>query len=77
MNNGIHKAINIPQAELRQSRDHSTEEHLLPFVSTFNPNSPSVFPVIKAVFSTPCENEVPGMENHNTSFKEQKTTCKL
>ena len=63
INKGITKAISIPQTELRQPKDTENSEKILPFVTTYNQNNPSVFSTIKTTFQALCDNEVPGMRD--------------
>ena len=63
INKGITKAISIPQTELRQPKDTENSEKVLPFVTTYNQNNPSVFSTIKTDFQALCDNEVPGMRD--------------
>ena len=45
--NGIEKAMNIPQSELRINKTKNTQP-ILPFISTFNPNNPTILPILKS-----------------------------
>lgn len=47
---GIKKAREIPQQVLRQQKENNQKE-IIPFISTFNPNNPKVFPIIKQSFN--------------------------
>ena len=60
---GITKAKQIPQAELRRPKDRDDNGKILPFVTTFNPNNPSVYAIIKSTFESLQENEVDGMRD--------------
>ena len=44
--NGIQKAERQPQENLREEK-YKTGENLLTFITTYNPNNPNLFPVIK------------------------------
>ena len=43
---GINKALKIPQNELRNVKEQEKKK-ILPFMSTFNPDNPKAFPIIK------------------------------
>ena len=43
---GINKALKIPQNELRNVKEKEKKK-ILPFISTFNPNNPKAWPIIK------------------------------
>ena len=62
INIGIRKALNIPQDELRSPKQKS-EDRTLAFVSTFNPNNPNVFHLMKTALTTLKENKVRGFKN--------------
>ena len=47
---GIKKAKDIPQHILRKQKERGNKE-IIPFISTFNPNNPKVFPIIKQSFN--------------------------
>ena len=40
---GIEKALTIPQVQLK-SEKLKKKDNILPFISTYNPNNPNVFP---------------------------------
>ena len=61
IDHGITKAKQIPQAELRRPEDRDNNGKILQFVTTFNPNNPSVYAIIKSTFEPLQENEVDGM----------------
>ena len=46
INNGIQKAERQPQENLRKEKN-KTDENLLTFITTYNPNNPNLFPIIK------------------------------
>ena len=48
---GIFKALNIPQTELRTTKEKKKEKSLA-FISTYNPNNQNIFPKIKEAFNT-------------------------
>ena len=43
INKGITKARSIPETKLRQAKDQQESGKILPFVTTYNQNNPSVF----------------------------------
>ena len=54
---GINKALKIPQNELRKKEEKKKKKKqekkkILPFISTFNPNNPKAFPIIKQSLKT-------------------------
>ena len=49
-NRGIDEALAIPQSELRQPRSYDAAGKILPFVTTYTQNNPSVFSTIKTTF---------------------------
>ena len=63
IDHGITKAKQIPQAELRRPKDRGDNGKILPFVTTFNPNNPSVYAIIKSTFESLQENEINGMRD--------------
>ena len=62
-NKGIRKAVATPQIDLRQPRNDDKSEKILPFVTTFNQNNPSVSSTIKTTLQALCDNEVAGIMN--------------
>ena len=46
INNGIKKAESQPQENLRKEKN-KTDENILTFITTYNPNNPNLFPIIK------------------------------
>ena len=48
---GIEKALNIPLQELRSTKPKNND-HVLPFISTYNPNNRNLFPTIKRTFDS-------------------------
>ena len=59
--NGIKKSLEIPQKELRKSKEKQTDE-VLPFISTFNLNIPAVYSTIKNSVEVLKGNNVSGFE---------------
>ena len=57
------RAKSIPQSKLRQAKDQEESGKILPFVTTYNQNNPSVFSTIKTTFQSLCDNDVPGMRD--------------
>ena len=47
INKGIEKARSIPQTKLKQAKDQEESGKILPFVTIYNKNNPSVFSTIK------------------------------
>lgn len=47
---GIEKAKQIPLQILRQPKSKNNEE-IIPFITTYNPNNPNIFPIIKQSFN--------------------------
>ena len=52
IDHGITKAKQIPEAELRQPTDRDDNGTILPFLTTFNPNNPSVYAIIKSIINS-------------------------
>ena len=48
--NGLTKARNIPQSELRKSRQPNLDDNIIPFISTHKPNNPQIYNLIKSAF---------------------------
>ena len=46
---GIEKALAIPQEQLR-SEKLKKKDNILPFISTYNPNNPNVFPKVREIY---------------------------
>ena len=63
IDHGIKKAKQIPQAELRRPKHRDDNGKILPFVTTFSPNNPSVYAIMKSTFESLQENEVDGMRD--------------
>ena len=63
INNRISKAVATPQTDLRKPRNDDKSEKILPFVTTFNQNNPSVYSTIKKTLQTLCDNEVAGIND--------------
>ena len=59
---GIQKAIKIPQTELRQGKIIGNNNNLT-ITSTFNPNNPKIFNLVKSGVNAPVENNVNGFKN--------------
>ena len=62
MDIGIKKALEIPQTELRQPKNVEHKNNLT-FVSTFNPNNPKIFNLVKSGVNTLIENNVNGFKD--------------
>ena len=58
----IQKALKIPQMELRQAKTIENNNNLT-FISTFNPDNPKIFDLIKPGVNTLVENNVNGFKN--------------
>ena len=63
INKGIAKTRSIPQTKLRLAKDQEESGKILPFVTTYNQNNPSVFSTIKTTSQLLCDNNVPGMRD--------------
>ena len=59
---GIQKALKIPQTKLRQPKTIENNNNLT-FISTFNPNNPKIFTLIKSGVNTLVENNINGFKN--------------
>ena len=59
---GVLKALKIPQTELRETKTIENNNNLT-FISTFNPNNPKLFELVKSGVNTLVEN------NANDGFK--------
>ena len=46
---GIEKALTIPQVQLK-SEKLKKKDNILPFISTYNPNNPNVFPKVREIY---------------------------
>ena len=46
---GIEKAVTIPQEQLR-SEKLKKKVNILPFISTYNPNNPNLFPKVREIY---------------------------
>ena len=64
VDNGIQKALKIPQNILRQPKVINDENNLT-FISTFNPNNPNIYNLIKTSVKTLENNNVNGFKNIN------------
>ena len=60
--NGIKKAQEIPQNELRKPKEKQIDE-VLPIISAFNPNNPPLYNAIKNSVGLLKRNNVPGFES--------------
>ena len=58
---GIQKALKIPQTELRQPKTIENNNNLT-FITTFNPNNPKIFDLVKSGVNTLVENNVNGLK---------------
>ena len=59
---GFQKALSIPQKDLRKPKKPSNE-NILPFITTFNPNNPNIYSTIKSSFNCLKNNNVNGFQN--------------
>ena len=59
---GIQTALKIPQTELRQPKTIESNNNLT-FISTFKPNNPKIFDLMKSGVNTLVENNVNGFKN--------------
>ena len=73
---GIQKALKIPQTELRQPKTIENNNNLT-FISTFNPNNPKIFGLIKSGVNTLVENNVNGFKNRLKHAKRQSPNLKI
>ena len=64
VDNGIQRALKIPQDILRQPKT-TVNKNNLTFISTFNPNNPKVYSLIKSSVKTLDNNNVDGFKNIN------------
>ena len=62
MKQRFQKALSIPQKDLRE---HSSNENILPFITTFNPNNPNIYSTIKSSVICLKNNNVSGFHNIN------------
>ena len=61
---GFQKALSIPQKDLRKPKTPSNE-NILPFITTFNPNSPNIYSTIKSSVTYLKNDNVSGFHNIN------------
>ena len=61
---GFQKALSIPQKDLRKPKTPSNE-NILPFITTFNPNSPNIYSTIKSSVTCLKNDNVSGFHNIN------------
>ena len=59
---GFQKALSIPQKDLRKPKKPSNE-NILPFITTFNPNNPNIYSTIKSSVNFVKNNNVSGFHN--------------
>ena len=59
---GFQKALSIPQKDLRKPKKPSNE-NILPFITTFNPNNPNIYSTIKSSVNCFKNNNVSGFHN--------------
>ena len=59
---GFQKALSVPQKGLRKPKKPSNE-NILPFITTFNPNNPNIYSTIKSSFNCLKNNNVSGFHN--------------
>ena len=76
INKGIAKARSVPQTKLRHAEDQEESGKILPFVTTYNQNNPSVFSTIKTTFQWLCANDVPGMRDFKL-IQSRRQPCSL
>ena len=72
---GIQKALKIPQKELRQPKTIENSNNLT-FTSTFNPNNPKIFHLVKSGVNTLVENNVNDFKNRLIHAKQQPPNLK-
>ena len=70
---GIQNALRIPQTELRQPKTNENNNNLT-FISTFNPNNPKIFDLVRSGVNTLVENNVNGFKNSRVILKEILTS---
>ena len=58
--NALKRAADIPKEDLRKPKEIESDKNKIPFVSTYNPNNPNLFPEINAVLNTLINNNVNG-----------------
>ena len=59
---GIQKSLKVYQTELRQPTKIETNNNLT-FISTFNPNNPKTFNLVKSALNILVENNINGFKN--------------
>ena len=71
---GIQKALKITQTKLRQPKTIENNNNLT-FISTFNPNNPKIFTLVKSGVNTLAENNVNSCKT--TASKSKKNFSKF
>ena len=61
---GFQKALSIPQQDLRKPKKPSNQ-NILPFIATFNPNNPDIYSTIKSSVNYLKNNNVSGFDTVN------------
>ena len=69
---GFQKALSIPQKDLRNPKTPSNE-NILPFIPTFNPNNPNIYSTIKSSVNCLKNNNLSGF--HNIQLIQTKRQC--
>ena len=59
---GFQKALSIPQKDLRKPKK-SSNENILPFITTFNPNNTNICSTIKSLVNCFKNNSISGFHN--------------
>ena len=72
----IKKALSIPQEQLRQ-KSTKTSEHILPFISTHNPNNAQVFNIIKSSVDYLKASKAPGFNKELKVIKSRRQAPNL
>ena len=65
---GVNKALTQTMEELRRVKEKATEDNLLCLVTTYNPNNPKVFQLVKKTLP---------MLNQNSSLKSMMSKTKV
>ena len=60
---GIDKAKSIPQEDLRKTKRLSDLTNTLPFITTYNPNNPNIYNIVKKVINNLKDHGVPGFKD--------------
>ena len=58
----VQKALSMPQKDLQKPKKLSNE-NILPFITTFNPNSPNIYSTIKSSDNCLINNSISGFLN--------------